>query len=98
MVDRAFALSKADEAGLDLVISVCTTLIHLGGALGKPVWVLTPYSPEWRYGIRGERMPWYPSVRLFRQPGFGVWEPVMQGVAKSLRAQCESADRGDASA
>jgi len=93
-LDEAAALVES----LDLVISVCTTLIHLGGALGKPVWVLTPYSPEWRYGIRGERMPWYPSVRLFRQPGFGVWEPVMQGVAKSLRAQCESADRGDASA
>jgi hypothetical protein len=85
-------------AGLDLVISVCTTLIHLGGALGKPVWVLTPYSPEWRYGIRGETMPWYPSVRLFRQSRFGEWEPVIHDVAKSLRAQCETAGRGTASA
>ena len=75
-------------AGLDIVISVCTTLIHLGGALGKPVWVLTPYSPEWRYGVRGETMPWYPTVRLFRQQRFGVWEPVIHDVAKSLRDQC----------
>lgn len=71
---------------LDLVISVCTSIIHLGGALGKPVWVMTPYSPEWRYGLSGETMPWYPSVRLFRQPAFGQWEPVIGDIVRSLRA------------
>lgn len=70
---------------LDLVISVCTAAIHLGGALGRPVWVLAPYSPEWRYGIAGEVIPWYPSVRVFRQPCFGTWEPVLADVARSLR-------------
>ena len=71
---------------LDLVISVCTAAIHLGGALGRPVWVLAPYSPEWRYGIAGDEMPWYPSVRVFRQPRFGAWEPVIAEVAQCLRA------------
>ena len=93
-LDEAAALVES----LDLVISVCTTLIHLAGALGKPVWVLTPYSPEWRYGIRGEKMPWYPSVRQFRQPAFGAWEPVIRGVAQSLRAQCVAAGVDDAPA
>jgi len=71
---------------LDLVISVCTTAIHLGGALGRPVWVLAPYSPEWRYGIAGDGMPWYPSVTMFRQPRYGEWEPVIERVARELHA------------
>jgi tetratricopeptide (TPR) repeat protein len=69
---------------LDLVISVCTAVIHLGGALGRPVWVMAPYSPEWRYGFTGDTMPWYPSVRLFRQPAFGEWQPVISDVAAEL--------------
>ena len=70
---------------LDLVISVCTAVIHLGGALGKPVWVMAPFSPEWRYGIAGHEMPWYPSVRVFRQPAYGNWDAVIDEVAQSLR-------------
>lgn len=70
---------------LDLVISVCTAVIHLGGALGRPVWVMAPYSPEWRYGIAGEDMPWYPSVRVFRQTAYGEWDAVIDKVAQSLR-------------
>ena len=70
---------------LDLVISVCTAVIHLGGALGRPVWVLAPYSPEWRYGFTGDTMPWYPSVKIFRQPAFGEWEPVISSAAAELR-------------
>ncbi len=69
---------------LDLVVSVCTAVIHLGGALGRPVWVMAPYSPEWRYGFSGDTMPWYPSVRVFRQPAFGEWEPVTASVAAEL--------------
>ena len=72
-------------ASLDLVISVCTAVIHLGGALGRPVWVMVPYGCEWRYGIAGEEMPWYPSVRLFRQAAFGAWEEVAVKVAGCLR-------------
>ena len=70
---------------VDLVISVCTAVIHLSGALGRPVWIMAPFSPEWRYGIQGRTMPWYPSARLFRQPAYNAWEPVIADVAKSLR-------------
>ncbi|HUK05587.1 MAG TPA: hypothetical protein VLV90_10960, partial [Burkholderiales bacterium] len=69
---------------LDLVVSVCTSLVHLGGALGRPVWVLAPLSPEWRYGIAGDAMPWYPSVRLFRQTAYDEWAPVVERVAGEL--------------
>lgn len=72
-------------SALDLVISVCTAVIHLGGALGRPVWVMAPYSPEWRYGFSGERMIWYPSVRMFRQPEYGAWQEVVERVGGALR-------------
>jgi hypothetical protein len=52
---------------LDLVISVQTAVVHLAGALGKPAWVLVPAVPEWRYLKSGDSMPWYSSLRLFRQ-------------------------------
>jgi hypothetical protein len=71
---------------LDLVVSVCTSLVHLAGALGRPVWVLAPLSPEWRYGISGETMPWYPSVRLFRQRAYAEWAPVVGRAAAELAA------------
>jgi tetratricopeptide (TPR) repeat protein len=62
---------------LDAVVSVCTAVVHLGGALGRPVYVVVPRSPEWRYGLEGDAMPWYPSVKLFRQGGVGEWsEPI----------------------
>ena len=73
-------------SALDLVISVCNTTIHLGGALGRPVWVLAPQVPEWRYGIAGDGMPWYPSVRIFRQARAGEWPPVIERVAAALAA------------
>jgi tetratricopeptide (TPR) repeat protein len=69
---------------LDLVVSVCTSVIHLGGALGRPVWVMAPRVPEWRYGFAGDRMPWYPSVKIYRQRAFGEWEPVISSVAAEL--------------
>jgi tetratricopeptide (TPR) repeat protein len=77
--------TAAMVGALDCVISVCTAVVHLGGALGKPVWVLAPYSPEWRYGIAGEKMTWYPSVTVFRQPRYGEWEPVVARVVEELR-------------
>ena len=69
---------------LDVVISVCTAVIHLGGALGRPVWIMAPYAPEWRYGFTGNDMPWYPSVRVYRQPAYGQWGPVIETVAAQL--------------
>lgn len=83
------ALEDYDEtaalvAALDLTLSVCTAVVHLAGALGRPAWVMTPYSPEWRYGCAGEGMVWYPSVRLVRQPRYGAWEPVIAEIARRL--------------
>jgi tetratricopeptide (TPR) repeat protein len=72
-------------AALDLVISVDNTTVQLAGALDHPVWVILSASPEWRYGIGGETMPWYPSARLFRQGGDRRWEPVVQNVARAFR-------------
>lgn len=72
---------------LDLVVSVCTSVVHLGGALGRPVWVLAPYSPEWRYAFKSTAMPWYSSVRVYRQPAYGMWDPVMEEVLRDLRRQ-----------
>jgi hypothetical protein len=67
----------------DLVISVCTSVIHLAGALGVPCWVMTPKNPAWRYQNSG-RMPWYRSVRLYRQPVAGEWREVVSRVGLDL--------------
>jgi len=69
---------------LDLTISVCTSVIHLNGALGRPVWILVPSAPEWRYGFAGERLPWYPSARLYRQDERSSWDPVLSRVGADL--------------
>jgi hypothetical protein len=70
---------------LDRVVSVCTALIHLTGALGREAWILVPALPESRYMRHGDRMPWYPSVRLFRQARIGSWRDVIESVAAQLR-------------
>lgn len=72
-------------AALDGVVSVCTSLVHLTGALGRPCAVLVPSVPEWRYGITGESMPWYPSVRLFRQARDEPWARVIERFVPRLR-------------
>jgi tetratricopeptide (TPR) repeat protein len=69
---------------LDLIISVDTAIAHLAGALGKPVWTLLPFSPEWRWLLNREDCPWYPTMRLFRQPALGNWEPVIEYVRNEL--------------
>lgn len=69
----------------DLVISCCTSIIHLAGALGVPCWVMVPNKPAWRYGITGG-MPWYKAVRLYRQPqgDAEAWTPVIERVGLDL--------------
>ena len=67
----------------DLVISICTSVIHLAGALGVPCWVAVPSKPAWRYGVSG-RMPWYKSVRLYRQTD--SWIPVVERIGSDLDA------------
>jgi tetratricopeptide (TPR) repeat protein len=90
------ALADLDETaalvhGLDLVITVCSTVVHLAGALGRPVWTLTPHAPAWRYLFEGDSMPWYPNVRLFRQRAEGDWDEVISRVAAALGALCTEA-------
>jgi tetratricopeptide (TPR) repeat protein len=70
---------------LDLVISVCNTNVHIAGALGKEVLVMAPFVPEWRYGMSGEGMRWYPSARVFRQARYGDWDGVLSRVCAALR-------------
>ena len=78
--------TAALTASLDVVISVQTAIVHLSGALGRPAWVMAPAVAEWRYLESGEGMPWYPSVRIWRQDRPGEWQPVVERVAAALRA------------
>jgi Tfp pilus assembly protein PilF len=77
--DTAAVLSLAD-----LVITVDTAIAHLAGALGRPVWVLLPYSPDFRWLLEREDSPWYPSARLFRQPSMADWDSVITRVQESI--------------
>lgn len=80
-----FADTAALVAALDLVISVDTSVCHLAGALGTPCWVTIPYTPDWRWLMRREDSPWYPSLRLFRQPSFGDWPGVFERLGEALK-------------
>lgn len=84
---RQFAdfLDTAGVIGqLDLIISVDTAVAHLAGALGKPVWTLLPFAPDWRWFLGRSDTVWYPTMRLFRQSERGRWDPVIQQVAEDL--------------
>ncbi len=81
-----FADTAAAMMSLDLIISVDTAVVHLAGALGRPVWLLLPYVPDWRWMLERTDTPWYPSMRLFRQPRFADWPDVMDRVAHALTA------------
>jgi tetratricopeptide (TPR) repeat protein len=78
MADTGAVLSFAD-----ITIAVDTSVVHLAGALGRDVWVLLPFSPDWRWTL-GERSPWYPQARLFRQPTPGDWPSVIAAVRDAL--------------
>lgn len=74
-------------ANLDLVLTVCTSLVHLAGSLGVPTWVLTPSRPAWRYRLDLDTMPWYKSVTLFRQEeGSTDWTPVIEEVREAVKS------------
>jgi hypothetical protein len=81
---RDFMDTAALICELDLVISVDSAVAHLAGALGKPVWLLNRHGSEWRWGREGERSPWYPSMRIFRQLEAGNWAPIIAWLADEL--------------
>jgi tetratricopeptide (TPR) repeat protein len=94
--ERGDILHVGDELGdfsdtaelisqLDLVISVDTSVAHLAGALGKPVWILVTHIPDWRWLLDREDSPWYPTARLFRQPRVDDWDSVITRVHDALR-------------
>ena len=69
---------------MDLIISSCTSPVHVAGALGRPVWVVLSHFPDWRWMRQRDDSPWYPSARLFRQAPGEPWDAVLQRVASSL--------------
>jgi len=81
-----FGDTAAAIAQLDLIITVDTAVAHLAGALGKPVWTLLPFVADWRWLRDRSDSPWYPTMRLFRQPRHGDWDSVFQQVRRSLEA------------
>lgn len=82
-LDECAALLRA----LDVVVTVCSSIAHLGGAVGVPTWVLAPRVAEWRYLRSGEALPWYPSVRIFRQEQDGKWSAVMARVRAGFEVE-----------
>jgi hypothetical protein len=81
---KDFADTAALIEALDLVITADTAVAHLAGALGKPVWILLPFVPDFRWGVSGAATPLYPSARLFRQPSAGAWDQVIANVVRVL--------------
>ena len=79
-----FADTAALIAQLDLVISVDTSVAHLAGAMGRPVWLLNRINTDWRWLLDREDSPWYPTMRIFRQPSPGDWNEVLRKVADAL--------------
>ena len=71
---------------LDLVITVDTSVAHLAGALGRPTWILLPYTPDYRWLLDRDDSPWYPTVRLFRQSETRDYESVLKRVRAELQA------------
>ncbi len=81
----AFLDTAAVIRNLDLVLTIDTSVAHLAGALGAPTWVAVPFAPDWRWGDRGGTNPWYPSMRVFRQPTPADWGSVFAGLESAVR-------------
>jgi len=78
------AQTAAFLSHLDLVITVDTSIAHLAGAMGKEVWILLPFVPDWRWRLHRRDTPWYPTARLFRQRESGDWKCVIEEVRHAL--------------
>ena len=79
-----FSHTAAIVNQLDLLISIDTYIVHLAGAMNIPTWVMLAYSPDWRWQINRSDSPWYPSLRLFRQPKPGDWNSVINDISQAL--------------
>lgn len=82
-----FTELAAALSALDLIVSIDTGVVHLAGALGRPVWVLLNAAPDWRWGLEGEITPWYPTMRLFRQKARGDWAGVVAEAGAALTSE-----------
>ncbi len=82
--DAAFVDTAAVMQHLDLIITSDTSVAHLAGAMGRPVWVLLSKASEWRFMLDRSDSPWYPTMRLFRQSSFGEWDPVIDQIVEEL--------------
>jgi len=82
---ETFGDTAAIISMMDMVISSDTSVVHLAGALGKPVWILLQFVPDWRWLLDRDDCPWYPSARLFRQDGTRGWDGVIRRVQDALR-------------
>jgi len=82
-----FTDTAAFITNLDLVISVDTSVAHLAGALGKPVWLLNRYESEWRWMLGKTNTPWYPSMRLFNQKQIDDWQPLLEQLTQTLKTE-----------
>ena len=83
-VSGPFMDTAAILTNLELLITSDTSLAHLAGGLGVPVWLAIPRAPDWRWMLGRSDSPWYPSMRLFRQPDYDDWEPVFEQIAEEL--------------
>ncbi len=83
ITDYADTMAILEE--LDLLVTVDTSVGHLAGAMARPVWIMLPYAPDWRWLLGREDSPWYPSARLFRQPSPGDWASTVSRLAADLR-------------
>lgn len=92
----AFMDSAAILRNVDLTVSCDTSVVHLAGALGVPVWLAQSYSPDWRWHLGRDDSPWYPSLRLFRQQTVGDWSVVFERIGRAVGEQLDAQrDRGD---
>ena len=92
---ESFADTAAVLSQLDLLITVDTAVAHLAGAMGRPVWVLIPFIPDWRWGMWGDTTPWYPGMQLHRQHRPKDWEPVIERIRLQLEKLLQNAGQRD---
>ena len=88
LVDTAALIAE-----LDLIVTVDTGIAHLAGALAKPTWMLIPFAPDWRWQLARQDSPWYPTLRIFRQPRLRDWASVVERVRAELSASVRTEQR-----